>query len=155
MLTGPSDFELFDESGYNVGTSPGGLIPIVILVNSPPTKKPPKVGHRLREVIAQITTNPEAAAELKEARRWVANEIYTNEPDSLQALRLKLGLSQAELAKLANTTQARVSRIENGEELPRFDTMKRLTIALQIDMNTLSSAIEKAAMRKEHAALPA
>lgn len=144
------DYELFDESGYGTGTSPANLVPIVILVQQPlaSAKKAPRTGHRLKDVIGQMESTPEAERELRRARQWVAQEFYKEEPGSLQALRLSLGLSQTGLAKLASTTQTRISKIENGDELPRFDTMKRLADALTVDMNTLARAIEAAAARK-------
>lgn len=148
-LTTPSDYELFDDSGYAVGSSPQRLVPFLYLVAALPTKKAPRTGHRLRDVIRDMEgQSARAVAEFQDARRWVAEEMYGSEPTTFQSIRLKLGLSQAGLAKLASTTQTRISKIENGEELPRFDTMKRLAVALHIDMNTLGFAIDAATARK-------
>lgn len=141
-------YEVFNDSLYQTGTTRGDQSPLVILVQPQLTKrKSPKVGHRLKDVIKEISADQDQLAELAEARRWVASSIYENEHQSLQALRLKLGLSQSELASLADTTQARISKIETGEELPRYDTMKRIGNALGVDMNTLGAALDYAKSR--------
>lgn len=46
--------------------------------------------------------------------------------------RIKQGLSQEELAFKAGLSLRTVQRIENGESVPRGDTLKRLSITLQI-----------------------
>ena len=45
--------------------------------------------------------------------------------------REKIGLSLDDLANLLNTDKAAVSRIENGERVPKFDTILKLADALQ------------------------
>lgn len=46
-------------------------------------------------------------------------------------LRIKQGLSQEELADKTGLSLRTIQRIENGESIPRGDTLKRLSIALQ------------------------
>ncbi|MEE4384013.1 MAG: helix-turn-helix transcriptional regulator [Pseudomonadales bacterium] len=74
------------------------------------------------------------------ARRWLS-EVYEDEPGSLRALRLRAGLSQAELAKQLGTTQAHVSRIEAGRCDIHFNTARRLKNVLGVDMNTIDRAL--------------
>src|SRR5689334_17972688 len=45
--------------------------------------------------------------------------------------RIRLGLSQEELAEKTGLSLRTVQRIENGESVPRGDTLRRLSIALQ------------------------
>lgn len=45
-----------------------------------------------------------------------------------------MGLSQREFASLAGTTQARVSKIENGETDPRLSTLIELVRSLDLDL---------------------
>jgi len=45
--------------------------------------------------------------------------------------RAKQGLSQEELAEKTGLSLRTIQRIENGESIPRGDTLKRLSIALQ------------------------
>lgn len=140
-------YETFDDSGYQVGSTDvaGGAILLVIRPQEVACKPAPKAGRRLKDLLAQRTKE---VSGFQEARRWVADAIYGEASQSFQSIRLRLGLSQTELARLARTTQTRISKIENGDEIPRFDTMEKLALALQIDMNALSVAIRIAAKRK-------
>ncbi len=49
----------------------------------------------------------------------------------VKELRIKQGLSQEELADKTGLSLRTIQRIENGESIPRGDTLKRLSIALQ------------------------
>lgn len=50
--------------------------------------------------------------------------------DMVLARRTKLGWSQAKLASLASTTQARISQIEAGSQSVKLDTINRVVHAL-------------------------
>ncbi len=52
-------------------------------------------------------------------------------PKELRDLRLKLGLSQSELARIAGVSQSLIARIESGSVNPRFTTIKKIIDALQ------------------------
>ena len=84
---------------------------------------------------------------MQDARRWVADTLYANEPQSLQALRLRLGMQQTDLANRLNTTQPRISLYERGQEQPAFEMMQRMCQVLEVDMNTLARAIAHASTR--------
>ncbi|SMC02074.1 SOS-response transcriptional repressor LexA (RecA-mediated autopeptidase) [Sulfobacillus thermosulfidooxidans DSM 9293] len=56
----------------------------------------------------------------------------------LQAIRKRLGLSQTDLAKMIGTTQNNISRYEQGLRRPSFDTLKRISDALNVSMDELS-----------------
>jgi|SRR5688500_15826913 ribosome-binding protein aMBF1 (putative translation factor) len=45
-----------------------------------------------------------------------------------------LGLSQAELAELVNTTQSAIARLESGGRPPRIDTLLRIANALDCEL---------------------
>jgi transcriptional regulator with XRE-family HTH domain len=45
-------------------------------------------------------------------------------------LRVRLGLSQRSLARRAGTTQAAVSRIESGQTMPTWETVRALLLAM-------------------------
>ncbi|MGM0408738.1 MAG: DUF4870 domain-containing protein [Bacteroidota bacterium] len=49
----------------------------------------------------------------------------------VKELRIKQGLSQEELADKTRLSLRTIQRIENGESIPRGDTLKRLSVALQ------------------------
>ena len=48
----------------------------------------------------------------------------------IRAERAELGLSLRDLAKLADVSYPTISRIENGQEQPRWDTLSKLSAAL-------------------------
>jgi len=50
----------------------------------------------------------------------------------VKELRTSKGLSQEELADISNLSIRTVQRIENGETVPRGDTLKRLAVTLQV-----------------------
>lgn len=55
----------------------------------------------------------------------------------VKELRIKQGLSQEELADKTGLSLRTIQRIENGESVPRGDTLKRLSIALQVTPDDL------------------
>jgi transcriptional regulator with XRE-family HTH domain len=48
--------------------------------------------------------------------------------------RRELGLSQAQLAGLVDTTQSAIARLESGGRPPRIDTLLRIANALDCDL---------------------
>jgi uncharacterized Tic20 family protein len=61
----------------------------------------------------------------------------------IKELRTRLGLSQGELADIAQLNLRTVQRIENGETEPRGDSLKRLANALNVMPNDLIEWTEK------------
>jgi transcriptional regulator with XRE-family HTH domain len=58
----------------------------------------------------------------------------------LRRIRIAYGISQAELAIRANTTQSAISRIESGKVSPSFDTLRELLRLLSADLTLEASA---------------
>ena len=54
-------------------------------------------------------------------------------PKELRSVRKAIGLTQGELAHLANTSQVHISRIETGTQEPTLNMMERITKALQLE----------------------
>jgi transcriptional regulator with XRE-family HTH domain len=54
--------------------------------------------------------------------------------ERVAARRKELGLSQAQLAELCDTTQSAIARLEGGGRPPRIDTLLRLANALDCDL---------------------
>lgn len=113
------------------------------------SRRRPRGGTRLADVIAELSDSAEGSASLKAGRQWVADSFYADETQSLQALRLRKGFSQADLAKAIGVSQPRVSIYERGLEKPEFDMLVRLRKALDVTTDQLFSAIEHAATRRE------
>jgi ribosome-binding protein aMBF1 (putative translation factor) len=53
---------------------------------------------------------------------------------ALIRLRLAKGLTQEDLAKMLNTKQESIARLENGGSLPSLSTMKKLAEALDAEL---------------------
>jgi predicted transcriptional regulator len=63
-------------------------------------------------------------------RRYVGVPLRVPEPGEVRALRKKLGLTQAAVAKAAGVSQPLVARIENGTVDPRVSTFAAVVEAL-------------------------
>jgi transcriptional regulator with XRE-family HTH domain len=83
--------------------------------------------------------------ELLDARRWVADTVLAGKPVTMRTLRLRRGLSQAQLAEAIGTQQPHVARIERGQADPQLGTCRRIAHALGVDLNTLDQALQGAA----------
>jgi len=72
---------------------------------------------------------------------FARNKIHKLENFELQKklkqLRNKKGLSQEELAEKTGLSLRTIQRIENGKSAPRGDTLRRLSIALQVSPDEL------------------
>lgn len=95
------------------------------------------IGQRLRG----IEKDPEKKKHLINARKWIGEALYSQEPPTLKAYRLNLGLSQTDLAMLINSSQSHVARIERGTENLHIETCRKLCAALKIDMNHLDELL--------------
>jgi predicted transcriptional regulator len=62
------------------------------------------------------------------------------DPPTLKEMRLRMGMSQTELATRISTSQPRIARLEAGKENPSLETAKKLANALDTDVNSIASA---------------
>lgn len=70
---------------------------------------------------------------MQQARKRLADTFYADESETLSALRLAAGFSQAQLAEKALTSQPHIARIERGQTDPGTDLIARIAAALGID----------------------
>ena len=70
---------------------------------------------------------------MQQARKRLADTLYADESETLSALRLAAGFSQAQLAEKAATSQPHIARIERGQTDPVTDLIARIASALCID----------------------
>ena len=72
---------------------------------------------------------------------------------SLIRLRLAKGLTQEDLAKLLNTKQESIARLESGRSLPSLTTVKKiadvLDAELEINLKPRDKAIDKMVLLKD------
>lgn len=87
----------------------------------------------LESLLAEFESDPAMSEDMAQARRQLATTIYQDEPETLSALRLAAGLSQAQLAKLVQTSQPHIARIERGTTDPGTEMIARIASALGID----------------------
>ena len=87
----------------------------------------------LASVINEFESDGSIAPHFEEARRELANNLYSGETETLTVLRLNAGLSQVQLANRAGTTQPYVARIERGMADPSTDMIARIAQAIGID----------------------
>lgn len=66
--------------------------------------------------------------------------------DKLKNARLALGISQEKLGRIMGVTQQTIAKWENGLREPDLDTLKKLSLALNIDMVELITGIEENAI---------
>ena len=87
----------------------------------------------LDSLVSEFESDSEMAEHMVKARRDMAATLYADEPETLSALRLAAGLSQAQLAARAHTTQPHIARIERGQTDPGTDIIARIAQALGAD----------------------
>lgn len=63
-------------------------------------------------------------------KEWDALELEYQVQAELIRARLECNMTQAELAEKSGIRQSNISRIENGNAIPRLDTLKALASAM-------------------------
>ncbi|HZF43103.1 MAG TPA: helix-turn-helix transcriptional regulator [Sphingomonadaceae bacterium] len=94
----------------------------------------------LDDLISEYESDPELRDDLAAARQEMGADLLAGGRPTVAALRLSIGLSQADLASLLGTSQAAVSRLESGQQEPRLPMLRKLASALRVDLNTLDRA---------------
>ena len=63
--------------------------------------------------------------------------------DVLKNIRVKNSLTQDEMAEKLSVTRQAVSRLENGDSTPNIETLKQISIAFDVSINTLLGSPRK------------
>ena len=108
-----------------------------------PRPSTPAKHTTIRELVSQWEKNEKRRVALEEGRQWVAETFYGEDGDTVRTLRLRKGWSQSRLAKALETSQSHVARIERGTENLTIETCRKISKALEIDMNTLDQALKR------------
>lgn len=99
-----------------------------------------KKHNKFAALVKKLETDKASAVELSNARLKIGEQYFSGD-NSLKALRLKAGLSQALLAKKIGGTQPQIATYESGKSEPSLTTSKRLAEALGTDLNGIYIAI--------------
>lgn len=110
--------------------------------NAPAEAPVPPGSKTIEQLVAEFERDPAMKEELRRGRQWVAETVLGDEPQSLRVLRLRKGMSQAQLAEAIGTQQPHIARIENGQSDLRLDTCRRIAQVLGVDLNTLDQALQ-------------
>lgn len=131
---------LKSSSASSPATKPFGAVHYLVL--SPKDEPVPEGYTTIDDIVAEYERDPAMREELLDARRWVADTVLAGQPVTLRTLRLRKGLSQAQLAEAIGTQQPHVARIERGQADPQLATCRRIASALGVDLNTLDQALQ-------------
>lgn len=103
----------------------------------------PKGFRDIDEIIKERELNPRRAAALARARKRLAEKLNYDETDiTVSGLRLRMGLSQAQVAKHLGNSQSSYSIIESGKRTNIMtDTFERLKDIFQVSRDTLAVAL--------------
>ena len=129
----------------NPATRPSGVVHYLV---PPRQDEPIPSGYTtIDDVVAEFERDPAMQEGLLDARRWIADTVLAGKPITLRTLRLRKGMSQAQLAAAIGTQQPHVARIERGQADPQLDTCRRIARALGVDLNALDQALQPAGRR--------
>lgn len=107
------------------------------------SEPPPSRYSTIEDLVSEWTQDPATHSELEEGRRWVADQFYGQDGETVRSLRLSKGWSQTQLADRLSTSQSHVARIERGTENLAIQTCRKLADALEIDLNRLDQALRR------------
>lgn len=65
----------------------------------------------------------------------------------VKTLRQSAGMSQNQLAEMAGVNLRTIQRIENGDSVPRGDTLRRIAQALQVDLESFTETEDQAGQK--------
>lgn len=106
----------------------------------------PRHGVAIRDRMRRLEVNPKRVAALARARQrlgtWLSNEPEAPASSRLAALRLRAGLSQAQLAEALGTSQPTVARMEKGEGNHTMSKIRTWAKALNVTPNDLFEAFD-------------
>lgn len=89
---------------------------------------------------------------LTDARKALAEEFPVEPVPALNTLRLRAGMSQADLARAVGTSQPHIARLERGDTDPVTETIQRLADALGVAPTLVFDAICHHRQAKAHRA---
>lgn len=96
----------------------------------------------IEDIVTELETDPQWTDSLTRARQSLAaTDIVAARLGGLSGLRLAKGLSQAQLANLAGTSQSHIARIERNRADPQLGTLRRIAKALDLPVTDIVTAL--------------
>jgi DNA-binding XRE family transcriptional regulator len=95
------------------------------------------------DLVADLEQDPELKAELALARQWVGQGIVEADRPTLRSLRLRAGLTQAQLASGVGLRQPNISSFEAGQRVPSVPTLRRLAKVLNVSTDELLASLDR------------
>lgn len=95
----------------------------------------------LNSLLEEFEADEAMAQHMSDARQELSTALYSDEPDTLSAVRLAVGLSQVQLAERVGTSQPYIARVEGGRVDPGTSMVVRIAEALGIDAEQAFRAI--------------
>lgn len=102
----------------------------------------PKGYVSITDRIAKSERDARKSEALEKARKELAVQYYSNQPQSVTTMRLQRGWSQRRLAEEIRTSQSHVARIESGTEDLRMSTVRKLAAAFGISVADMIGILE-------------
>ena len=133
-----TDAKLF----WRQGTSTRALLNVVTIdVDSGAIGKRNSPSVPIDDLVAEWEQNPGMRELIARGRQRLAEVDPDAKGETLRTIRLRKGISQRALANTIGTSQSHIARIEADSCDPLYSTVQRIAEALEIDMNTVDSAI--------------
>lgn len=64
--------------------------------------------------------------------------------------RIKRGYTQEELAEILNISPRQLQRIENGESIPKIETLQKMALTLKIDDKDIGKYVKEVERKKDN-----
>lgn len=127
------------------GTNTGRVI--YMDLSSPERKIQVEGAIDIDDLVAELESlSPGNAKAIAEGRGWVADNFYSDK-QGVAYFRLKMGWSQAELARRAETSQPYIARLELGKVDPQISTARKIAKVLGISIETFVDAMDSEAQK--------
>jgi ribosome-binding protein aMBF1 (putative translation factor) len=125
--------------GSSLAETWGNENPVRELIIEASRKK--RVRTSISELASEWEKDSEMSEHLARARSSLSQKLEEKHGLSLKTLRLSKGLSQKRLADEMATSQSHIARIESGTENITIETCRKLSNALDVDMNRLDAVL--------------
>ncbi|HCG9610827.1 TPA: helix-turn-helix transcriptional regulator [Vibrio parahaemolyticus] len=116
----------------------GNLIHVSIDVKPPKRKN---ISSLSSFIDGLVESDPSLKGDLVDARKEIVELLYQDQKDTLKVLRLQKGWSQADLAKMINTSQPQIAKIESGKVDVQMSTVIKLSKAFEMKVGDMSEIL--------------